>query len=51
MTQATVSHWETLEAAPHPSRWSEISAFLDLSMAQLFKYFAGVKPKAEDKAS
>lgn len=43
VTQATVSHWETGAATPHPSKWSEIAEVYDLPLKRVVAMFTGAK--------
>jgi transcriptional regulator with XRE-family HTH domain len=39
VTQATVSHWETGAATPHPSKWKAIADAYGISISKLFDIF------------
>jgi transcriptional regulator with XRE-family HTH domain len=43
VTQATVSHWETGAATPHPSQWKDIASVYEISMSKLFDFFGEAK--------
>lgn len=45
VSQASVSHWETGKAAPHPRIWSDLAKIYGVTTDDLFRWFrsAGVQ--------